>query len=107
MVLCGLSFEKMLIRFLHWTFRQSFPVVFVTAFIGFFSLTVGFGFLIWLSGFYQPQCIGGPPYGDYETRKEHFMDAFVLSWTTFSTVVRMLVSFRQLQNLIKNARAMD
>jgi hypothetical protein len=89
MIHCGQIFEKCLIRFLHWIFRQSFTVVFLTAFIGFFSCTLTFAFWIWVSGFDQPQCIGGTSYGDNESNTEDFMDAFVLSWTTFSTVVSM------------------
>lgn len=70
------------IRFLHWTFRQTFPVVLLTAAVGFFSLTILFALLIWLDGLRHPECIGGVEYED-----DYFTDAFILSWTTFSTVV--------------------
>ena len=75
--------NMIVIRFLHWTFRQTFPVVLLTAAVGFFSLTILFALLIWLDGIRHPECIGGVEYQD-----DYFTDAFILSWTTFSTVVR-------------------
>jgi hypothetical protein len=52
----------------------------VTAVCSWFALSILFALFIWLAGKANPECIGGPDsFG-------HFSDAFILSWTTFSTV---------------------
>lgn len=70
---------------LHWMFRVNFLFLFCLSCVVFFALTFFFAaFIIW-AGNADPECvrIGGDPFG---TAK--FADAFALSWTTFSTVVR-------------------
>lgn len=56
----------------------------MTAAAGFFILTLLFAVFIWISGLRQPECIGGVSGG--HSSSDFFSDAFILSWTTFSTV---------------------
>lgn len=74
------------IHFLHWIFRQHLVTVVLTAVIGFFVLTIAFALCIWFSAHNHPYCVGGVEY-----EANFFTDAFVLSWTTFSTVVSFVV----------------
>ncbi|KAL7560430.1 hypothetical protein ACA910_016179 [Epithemia clementina (nom. ined.)] len=78
---CSLSFEQVVIDYLHWCFRSSFMSVLLSAFLGFLALTLLFALAIWILGHKHPKCIGGV---DFET--DYFTDAYHLSWTTFSTV---------------------
>jgi len=72
-------------RFLYWTFRKNFFVVLMSAACSFYLFTVSFAILIYLLGKIYPKCIhvNGVDFGETKTR---FIDAFALSWTTFSTV---------------------
>jgi hypothetical protein len=76
------SLNNLVMRYLHWTFRSSFTSVFLSAAVGFISLTMMFAAWIWALGRKEPGCIGGV---DFETDTS-YVDAFILSWTTFSTV---------------------
>jgi hypothetical protein len=82
----GFQPNKLVIQYLNWAFRSSFVVVFFSAAVAFFSLTVGFAVLIYASGMNKPNCVyvNGVDFG---TTDANFMDAYALSWTTFSTVV--------------------
>jgi hypothetical protein len=55
--------------------------------VAFFSLTLVFAVVILLIGLHQPQCVylNGVDFGT--TGGAKFLDAYALSWTTFSTVV--------------------
>jgi len=77
---------RSVIHFLHWIFRQHLVTVILTAVIGFFILTIAFALLIWFSAHNHPECVNGVEY-----EANFFTDAFVLSWTTFSTVVSFVV----------------
>lgn len=55
----------------------------MTAAAGFFFLTTLFAVFIWIEALYQPECIGG---AEGQSSVDYFSDAFILSWTTFSTV---------------------
>lgn len=79
----GFSPNGLVIQYLHWTFRSSFFAFFLSAACAFFGLCTLFAIGIWAIGHRHPSCIGGP-----EFNPEFFIDAFELSWTTFSTVVR-------------------
>jgi hypothetical protein len=61
-------------------FRKHLVIVIVTAVSSWFALSILFALFIWLAGKANPECIGGPESFGY------FSDAFILSWTTFSTV---------------------
>jgi hypothetical protein len=72
--------QRRVVRFLHWMFRKHLAIVMVTAVSSWFALSFLFALFIWLAGRANPECIGGPDSFGY------FSDAFILSWTTFSTV---------------------
>ena len=78
---CSLSFEQLVIDYLHWCFRSALVAVILSAFVVFLALTLLFAVPIWSIGHKHPKCIGGV---DFAT--DYFTDAFALSWTTFSTV---------------------
>jgi hypothetical protein len=63
--------------------------VLLSAAVWFFSLTFLFGWFIYLIGRNNPQCIhvNGQDFGNDKDVFGMFMDAYALSWTTFSTVV--------------------
>jgi hypothetical protein len=52
----------------------------------FYLLTALWGIAIYGVGTYQPNCIYVGDF-DFETGGGHFIDAYAISWTTFSTVV--------------------
>jgi hypothetical protein len=71
--------------YLRWAFRASFPSVIISAYVGFLALVIAFAFAIYGIGRWQPECfvmINGDHYGEVG---KTFVDAFSLSWTTFST----------------------
>jgi len=79
----GLNVNNFVMKYLHWTHRSSFGAVFLSAAVAFFCITIFFALCIWGLGKANPSCIGGV---DFES--DFFVDAYALSWTTFSTVVR-------------------
>jgi hypothetical protein len=91
---CGIEPSFAVTRFLHWTFRQSFLAVFFVFACGFFGLTIGFALLMWWIGSRRNECIyvNGEYFSAYvgSSPFKDFGDAFTLSWTTFSTVVRSI-----------------
>ena len=90
-------------RYLHWSIRQSFMVVFLSAAVGYFVITLLFGLLILWSGYTDPQCLTvlGKPFSDQTTFFRDFGDAFALSWNTFSTTVRnYFVDFSCVESLL-------
>jgi hypothetical protein len=78
-------------------FRQTIPTVILTATLGFFILTTIFGLFIWKAGFRHPECVVVMD-GHYDPM--HFTDAYMLSWTTFTTVVRSTISIASTPGLI-------
>jgi hypothetical protein len=62
--------------------------VILSACAGFFFFTLLFALLIYGIGMHRPSCIhvNGVDFG---TTGANFLDAYSLSWTTFSTVVRV------------------
>ena len=51
-----------------------------------------FALFIWIAGVYNPECVGGV---DFTTNgNNYFTDAFILSWTTFATVVSARVTLK-------------
>jgi len=81
--------NRVLMRYLNWSFRHSFAEVFASAAIGFMFWTFFFAVPIFLLGRRHPTCLGGVSTDD-ENYDGHpagtFIDAYMLSWTTFSTV---------------------
>jgi hypothetical protein len=82
----GINPNKIVVQYLNWAFRSSFVAVFFSAAAAFYGLCLGFAILIYASGMNKPDCVyvNGVAFG---TTGANFMDAFALSWTTFSTVV--------------------
>lgn len=91
---CGLpSANSLVIRYLHWTFRSSFPAVLLSAACGWFTFITIFAVGIWAIGLRRPTCIGIPSDEDGKRPPLEFIDSFELSWTTFSTVVGSIFAF--------------
>jgi hypothetical protein len=72
-------------KFLFWTFRKNFFVVLLSAACSFYLFTVTFAVCIYLIGKNNHNCIHVNGV-NFEETKTPFVDAFALSWTTFSTV---------------------
>jgi hypothetical protein len=83
----GISPNQQLGMYLHWMFRVNFLFLFCVMCIMFFVWVMVFAALIMVAGTMDPMCVqvGGEPFGNADSK---FADAFALSWTTFSTVVR-------------------
>ena len=88
----GIEPNKLVTSYLHWTFRQSFMAVLLSAALGFFGLILFFGLLILWSGTNRPECIyvAGSSFANYTGSSAYrsFGDAYQLSWNSFVTVVR-------------------
>ena len=88
--LCGINPNIVVIRYLNWAFRHSFTVVVISMAGLFFVWTAFFAAIIYAIGMQKPNCIhvNGIDFGANETSAgERVLDAYALSWTTFSTVV--------------------
>jgi hypothetical protein len=85
----GINPNQQLSFYLHWMFRVNFLFLFCVMCVMFFVLVMFFAVLIIIAGELDNECvrIGGTPFGEADSE---FADAFALSWTTFSTVVRIL-----------------
>ena len=85
----GINPNQQLAMYLHWMFRVNFLFLFCVMCVMFFVLVMVFAALIIFAGSLDPECvrIGGQPFGEVDSE---FADAFALSWTTFSTVVRII-----------------
>ena len=79
--------EHVISHFLSWAFRSSFIHVLSVFLVVYGVLIVFFSALILLDGRLQPNCIGPKDIlDDNHQGRMLFVDAFALSWTTFSTV---------------------
>ena len=89
----GFSFNYLVTRFINFLFRASFLRVLFTGALGFYILTLFFALLIFASGINHPDCVhvNGQTFGQ-SGAGNRFSDAYELSWTTFSTVVRHVVN---------------
>lgn len=85
----GFKPNALVVAYLSWAFRSSFLAVIMSACFAFFFMTFLFAIFIMLLGFRRPDCVhvNGQDFG---TGGANFLDAYALSWTTFSTVVRAL-----------------
>ncbi|CAB9499708.1 expressed unknown protein [Seminavis robusta] len=76
--------------YLQWTFRASFIEIIITDFIAFMVISLLWTVAIYLGALESPRCfvVAGSSLEEFPEWREHFyfMDAFQLSWTTFSTV---------------------
>eukprot|EP00536_Pseudo-nitzschia_multiseries_P006985 jgi/Psemu1/324552/estExt_fgenesh1_pg.C_1560005 len=72
-------------KLLNWTYRHNLVVVFLFAALNYYLNILGFAVLLYLSGRLHPECIHVNGLHFHET-DNRFVDAFALSWTTFTTV---------------------
>jgi hypothetical protein len=82
----GVRPNMSIVQYLNWAFRSSFLAVVLSATAAFFVFTIFFALIILGIGLYRPDCVhvNGQDFG---TTGANFLDAYALSWTTFSTVV--------------------
>jgi len=85
---CGFQPDALVTGYLFWTFRVSFMLYMLSAVINFAAITVFFAVLIYASGRNKPECVhvNGEAFGHEPEWGADFLDAYSLSWTTFSTV---------------------
>jgi hypothetical protein len=76
-------------NYVHWTYKTSFLRVFASLTAFFLTFVTIFAILIYIVGLLQPKCVY---VGSYFFRQggSYFIDAFAISWTTFSTVVSVV-----------------
>lgn len=76
-----------MVKYINWTFKSSFAIVFLSFVIIFLLLVFIFGIFFKYAGEAKPECIivAGKSF-DYYGRGTTLMDGFGLSWTTFTTV---------------------
>lgn len=79
--------NRMLIYFFFWLFRKGWVYVTLLSIVWFYILVVFFALLIVWAAELDNDCVkvGGADIGGLDNRSK-FMDAFSLSWNTFSTV---------------------
>ena len=77
-----------LYRYILWTFNASYASVTLTFLLIYVVVNLVFGCLLYVAGSHEPYCItaSGEHFGAHPQTK--FIDAYSLSWTTFTTVVR-------------------
>ena len=83
----GKNHLNLLKEYLYWCFRKSFLAVLISESMVFLAWCWGFAIAYYILGRLNPQCIVGPGGADFD-EDMGLVDAFTLSWTTFSTVVR-------------------
>lgn len=69
-------------NYMNWTYRSSFCLALLSAYVLYLLLMALFALCIFASGVVQPECI----FVGTHNFTDHFMDAMHLSWTTLSTV---------------------
>jgi hypothetical protein len=86
--------------YIHWSFRTSVLGLLTSFTFIFYVLTMMFALVLYLIAYQQPRCFemindsssqfGGDEL-NFENTKYTFMDVYALSWTTFSTVVSIIM----------------
>ena len=77
--------DSTLQAYLQWTFHASFVTLFLSTFFIFIILIAFFSGLIGIAGYLKPTCVSPGMIS--------FHDMYTLSWTTFTTVVRIILSY--------------
>jgi len=74
--------NRLFCRYINWTFRAGFLMVFLTFLVIFMMLTLAFGGFLEIAGKRHPECIvvAGEPFGTNPNTT--LADAYGLSWTT-------------------------
>lgn len=78
---------NLLREYLYWCLRSSFLAVLMTETCLFLTWTWLFAAAYYILVQFNPECITGPGGLNFEESNMGFIDAFTLSWTTFSTTV--------------------
>lgn len=89
----GVNPNQSLAMYLHWMFRVNFLFVFVVMCVSFFALVILFSGFIALAGRLDRECIRVGNVSFDSPGGSNFADAFMLSWTTISTVGSVCRSF--------------
>jgi hypothetical protein len=74
-------------EYLYWCLRKSFLAVIMTESCLFLTWTWLFAVAYYILAQFNPECILGPEGVNFEEGNMGLIDAFTLSWTTFSTTV--------------------
>lgn len=77
-----------LTTYLIWSLRSNFILVLLSEACAFWILISLFALCIYAGATQEPDCLRFPDGNNFEENGSHFLDAFSVSWTTFSTVVR-------------------
>lgn len=75
-----------LTSYLIWSLRSNFLFVLLSEACAFWVVICIFSICIYVGALYQPECLRFPSNTNFEENGAYFIDAFTLSWTTFSTV---------------------
>ena len=78
---------QLLNAYVQWSFKTSLPQLLLSLTVLFYIFTLSWAVVLYVFGKYRPSCIyvGSD---NFDTGGSYFSDAYQLSWTTFSTVVR-------------------
>ena len=78
-----------LTTYMIWSLKSNLLVVLLSEACAFWTLICIFAVAIYIGGSYQPECLRFPDHKNFEESGSYFIDAWTVSWTTFSTVVRL------------------
>jgi hypothetical protein len=67
------------VAFVKWSYLAPFLHVMISLTLLFYMLVTIFAALVYLVGFYQPQCLYVGSF-DFQQAGAHFIDAFAISW---------------------------
>lgn len=86
--IAGIKPNAILVNYFNWTFRANTFKVFCSGMLAFYGCTLIFALIFYWAGNSNPDCIhvNGRAFAVNSTSTQDFMDAYALSWTTFSTV---------------------
>jgi hypothetical protein len=80
------SFASMMSRYLNWTYRTSFTVLLLHFALTFWATSMIWAAIILAVSEFHPQCLQVGGLDSTEIKHHLFLDAYCLSWTTFSSV---------------------
>ncbi|KAG7350714.1 hypothetical protein IV203_010074 [Nitzschia inconspicua] len=71
--------------YVHWTYKVPLCKVLGSLIAVFLAFVTVFTILVYIFGITEPECLSVGPW-DFQNSGSYFIDAFQISWTTFSTV---------------------
>ena len=80
------SFASLMVRYLNWTFRTGFLAILFHFALIFLALTIIWTIIIFAVSELRPECLQLGDLNATEVVHNQIMNAYALSWTTFSTV---------------------